>query len=1023
MPKIILILTTNPTDTVQLDLTQKIEEIDQKLQHPQHPKQFEFKLLKVVTPDAIHRALLDYQPHFVHFAGHGTAEQGIILENEQGKSQPLSTETLTQIFEPHAQIECVTLNACFSVLQASALVKQSDYVIGMNQPMNDAVAIDFAISFYNAIATTKSIETAFAKGHDTISDHFPTLEESQKPVLKKSYQQTVFHLPIVPNPFLTGREGLLRQIQETLYFCQAAALTGLEGIGKTQTVAHYAYLHSYEYQAVLWSVAETEESLKSGWVEIAHSLDLPEKQADKQQDIIQAVKLWLQTHHDWLLILDNVDNINLVSAFLGEDLPRHHLLLLTTGEQITESIAQQLPISVLSLEESTLFLLRRALDKPQGITEEDYSPSTYSEASELAQTLDNLPLALEQAGAYIQETQCSFAEYLERYHTDVPQLLAKQDSQEYSDAVAKNWLLSFDKIVSENAIASDILSLCAFLHPDKIVEEIFADMDTIAFEEALAIILKYSLLHREPNTKTLSIHRLGQLILKQKLDETEQRAWAEQAVRAVNRVFPSDRIAVSQWNQCERLLPCAQTSATLIEKWQLELTEAALLLNQTAYYLYSRAEYTQAKPLYEQALAMNENLYGKEHPSIATSLNNLAELYRAQGAYEQALPLYKRALSIKEKLYGKEHSSIATSLNNLAELYRLQGAYKQALPLFEQALAILEKVHGQMHPDVAQAINNLAELYRTQEKYEQAVPLFRQAVAIKKKVYGKEHPEVVKDFHNLAELYETQGEFEQALHLFKRALMILEKIHGKEHPEVAQSLNNLAELYSGEDMYKSALPFSEQALAIFEKVYGKEHPLVATSLNTLAMLHCGQGTYKQSLQLHKRALAIREKFLGKEHPDVAQSIHNLAGLYDAQDLPEQAVPLYKQALAIREKVYGPEHLKVAISLNNLALMYESQGQYEEALPLYERTLEIDEKIYGKDHPEVAMSLNNLAGLYESLDEYEKAKPLYERSLNIINKSFQSEHSNVQFVSMNYAELLKQMEKAELAQPGGILFEF
>ncbi len=719
MPKTILMLTANPTNTQKLKLTEEIEEIERALQRNQRHQQFEFKAQMAVTPNEVRQALLDYQPHFVHFSGHGAAELGIILENEQGKHQYLSTDTLAQVFEPYRhQIECVILNACFTAVQASAIVKHINYVIGMNQPIDDRAAIQFTIGFYDALAANESIETAFEMGRYTIAANLATLEEHLKPVLKKRYPKTVYHLPISRNRFFTGRKLLLRQIQETLHFQKAAALSGFGGIGKTQTAAQYAYLYGHEYQAVLWSLADTVESLKSGLVEIAHALDLPEKQAQKQKETIQAVRHWLQTHNDWLLILDNADNLSLIDPILGSDLGQSHLLL-TTRAQTTEPIAQKIPMSIFSLEEGTSFLLRRALDKPRSDSgvEWDYSASDQFKAEDIAKILDNLPLALDQAGAYIRETQCGLAGYLERYGTHAAKLLAKRgsSSSDHPEAVAKTWLLSFDKIANENATASDILYLSAFLHPDKIAEDIFSDIDVIALDEALSVIFKYSLLHREPKTKTLSIHRLVQLILKQGMAETEQRTWAEMAVRVVNSVFPDGNIEFSEWNLCERLLPCAQTCAALIEEWALEFAQAALLLNQTGYYLKEKAEYAQAKPLYERALAIREKMLGKEHPDVATSLNNLAGLYRAQGAYEQALPLSERAFAIFEKVHGKEHPEVASSLNNLALLYKAQGAYEQAKPLYERALQILNKFFKSDHPHVRTVSENYARLLEKME--------------------------------------------------------------------------------------------------------------------------------------------------------------------------------------------------------------------------------------------------------------------------------------------------------------------
>ncbi|MBE9005109.1 tetratricopeptide repeat protein [Fortiea sp. LEGE XX443] len=308
----------------------------------------------------------------------------------------------------------------------------------------------------------------------------------------------------------------------------------------------------------------------------------------------------------------------------------------------------------------------------------------------------------------------------------------------------------------------------------------------------------------------------------------------------------------------------------------------ALELNEQVVKLYQEGKYTTAIPLAERALAIREKVLGKEHPDVASSLNNLALLYDSQGNYQQAEPLYLRSLAILEKVLGKEHPDVASSLNNLAELYRTQGNYQQAEPLFLRSLAIAEKVLGNVHPDVASSLNNLALLYDSQGNYQQAEPLFLRSLAIWEKVLGKEHPDVALSLNNLAQLYYAQGNYQQAESLFLRSLAILEKVLGKEHPNVALSLNNLAELYRTQGNYQQAEPLHLRSLAITEKVLGKEHPNVATSLNNLALLYDLQGNYQQAEPLFLRSLAIREKVLGKEHPNVALSLNNLAVLYLAQ---------------------------------------------------------------------------------------------------------------------------------------------
>ena len=422
--------------------------------------------------------------------------------------------------------------------------------------------------------------------------------------------------------------------------------------------------------------------------------------------------------------------------------------------------------------------------------------------------LDGLPLALDQAGAYIEETSSGLLGYFDLYQNHAPELLRRRGmlASDHPDPVATTWALSFENLEKANPAAAELLRFCAFLDPDRIPEEVFSEgapelgpalgvvaSDALAWNDALSEILKYSLLRRDPNASTLEIHRLVQAVLRKSMDEAAQRLWAERAVRAVSRAFPEAKL--STWTVCERLLPQAHMCAELINQWSFEFLEAARLLNAAGLYLYERGRYGEAEPLYGRALSIRERVLGPEHCEVASSLNNLAELYRTQGRYAEAEPLYERALAILEKALGPEHPQVATCLNNLARLYQKQGEYPKAKPLHERALAIREKVLGPAHPDVADSLNNLAELYQTQDRYAEAEPLYERALAIDGKKLSPDHPHVARDLNNLARLYQKQGEYAKAKPLHERALAIREKVLGPDHPNTANSLNNLAELY------------------------------------------------------------------------------------------------------------------------------------------------------------------------------------------------------------------------------------
>jgi tetratricopeptide (TPR) repeat protein len=562
-------------------------------------------------------------------------------------------------------------------------------------------------------------------------------------------QLSIWNVPYARNPLFTGREDVLKRLHtalkvgKTTALTQPQAISGLGGIGKTQTAVEYAYRYQDDYDFILWIKAESRESIISDFVTTAHLLNLPEQQEQEQSRVVEAVKRWFQDHESWLLIFDNADDLTILREFLPSGGKGH--ILLTTREQATGRIAQRVEIEKMEPEEGTLFLLRRAALLAQDARLDAASSTDSQAAREIVHAMDGLPLALDQAGAFIEETRCSLSDYLLLFQTRQADLLQRRGrlATDHPDPVAATWSLSFEKVQKTNPAAADFLRLSAFLDPDGIQEEIITEgaselgptlqlvaADPVKLNEAIGALLTYSLVHRSSD-HSLAVHRLVQAVLKHGMNKSTQRRWAERAVRAVNLAFP--QVEYENWLRCQQFIPHVLVYKALIEQWDMTLPEAAQLLDDSGYYLRVSAQYEQAEPLLQRALAIRERVLGSEHHDTATSLNNLALLYWNQGKFEQAEPLYQRSLAIRERVLGSEHPDTSESLNNMASLYQDQGKFEQAEPLYQRAIAIDEKVFGPEHPEVATDLNNLASLYQDQGKYEQAEPLYQRAQAIRER--------------------------------------------------------------------------------------------------------------------------------------------------------------------------------------------------------------------------------------------------------------------------------------------------
>jgi tetratricopeptide (TPR) repeat protein/transcriptional regulator with XRE-family HTH domain len=812
----------------------------------------------------------------------------------------------------------------------------------------------------SACPTSLPVEQADPK----TEPHAPMLAVDQDtPVLQ--------NLPFPPNPFFTGRQTellLIAQLFEQsarIAISQPISVSGLGGIGKTQLALEYAHrCHPHIYRCVFWVNASDKASLEASYLALAHLLKLPEEKEREVDRIVQAVKIWLEKHPRWLLILDNADDLELARSILPTK-PRGHILL-TTRSQIVGNIATLIQVETLSPEEGLLFLLRRCGVLPIGTEVDGIVADIRHAAGDLVELLSGHPLALDQAGAYIEETSdpdgCTsstvFTAYRQLYQEQRRLLLKRRGALggEHPDSVALTFEISVQKACGLHPNCAEVLAFCSLLHPDAIPEELLCqglNLDQLHLNEVIRALRSYSLIKRNTEKQVLSLHRLVQAVIRDGMEKQTFQHWAERVVQVVNDAFPE--VTFEAWAQCERYLPHALlcTNAPLHEV--VPPLQVSHLLAKVGIYLLERGQYTDAEPLLVRALSLREHHVGAEHPDTARSLHSLATLYLHQGKYEQADPLLQRALSIREQHVGNEHPDTATSLNNLASLYWRQDKYELAELLYQRALSIREQHLGTEHPDTAYNLNNLASLYQTQGKYDQAEPLFRRALAIQEQHVGTEHPDTANSLNNLANLYWHQGKYELAEPLYQRVLAFREQRLGTEHPDTATSLNNLALLYLRQGNYSLAEPLYQRALTIQEQHLGTEHPDTAYSLHALAALYLHQGKYEQAEPLFQRALAIFEQRLGTEHSYTAGCLSNLATLYQHQGKCEQAEPLYQRALSICEQHLGVDHPDTAEVLQGLAELYQQQGKYEQAEPLFQRALSIREKRLGPNHPDTEVS--------------------------------------------------------------------
>ncbi len=732
--------------------------------------------------------------------------------------------------------------------------------------------------------------------------------------------------------YFTGREVLLEKIRTQLIEHHRAAVSGLGGAGKTQTAIEYAVRHRAEYpDGVFWINAENLGVLTSGFVEIAKALRLSVASSNDQESIVQAVLEWFNGTGHWLLILDNVADRRDIGPFVPQRGKGD--VLLTSRETVFQElgIARALHAVELDPDEALRFLAVR-------VGRRELEPAERVAALDLAGELGNLPLALEQAAAYITENDASFGDYVRSFRKRRVTLLEKASGLMSRDTVAVTWAANFEAVGLDSPAAADVLRLSAFLASDAIPFEIFergasilgpsiatalSDSDAIATAELLRPLARYSLIKSDLRSRTFRIHRLVQEIVRSGIDPGERKVYIGRAVAAIDAAFPETNYA--NWSACEALV----AHLFAIDEWLIADDvgggPAARAFSAMGDYLNQRGRYAEAKQTLERALALGERALGADDPDLATTLGLFARVYENLAMYPEAIALEERALKIREHALGPEHFSVGMSLNGMANCYVYQGRYDDAEALYERSLAILERALGPDAPRVATALNNLGNIHIFQGRYAKARPLYERAIAV------------------------------------------AERSRGPNDPRVAESINNLGDVNFYLGNYRDAEALYERALSIFERALGPDHQRVGYSLVGLGNALAKQGRYGDAEPLYVRSVAVREHALGKDHPQVATSLAALADFYLQIERYDDAQPLFERAQIIQERTLGPDHNDLAATLVGLAALLKRNGRAAEAAGLYERALAIRQRSLDANHPEIAEVRQALAELGAALE--------------------------------------------------------
>lgn len=663
-------------------------------------------------------------------------------------------------------------------------------------------------------------------------------------------------IPFLQNPNFVAREGLMDAIEQRFTFGEPkVVLYGLGGAGKTQIALEYAFRKSAA-TSIFWIYANSDANVKDSYQRIATVCDIPGRQ-DPQANLMQLVRDWLESSkaHKWLIVVDNVDSNDILFSkpingkTFAEYIPtalQGSILYTSRNRDVAMDILHSgnpIEVGPMSPDEARELLIVN-----------DCSRSKEEDIAALLQDLEYIPLAITQAAAYMSKRQKSAGHYLSLFRSsdsNKARLLAYEFNEHGREArlresVAKTWMISFDHIEDVNSAASDMLSLMSCYDQQGIPPILFRDagMDDFDYEEAIGILLAFSLIKSSGSGTTYSMHRLVQIAMTTWLSiHGRQEPYMSRALEFLAAQFP--KIDDSQ--------ACVQ------------------MLNQ------ARAMYPHA----EKVLAYSSAQSGKENEThIADLLIVMGHFLYELGRYDGALTKFGEARSLKSKsgTVVSDDAQMENIIIMLGWVYVVKPDISAAVEVFQPLwVSMMEGPYRRAQVDLTEG---LAYALMCKGEYILAKSVVQKCIS-KAQDVAKQDDSISKLYRRLGEIEHFQENNAEAEQWYLRVLHAygigpstltveglrsnIQSGHVIRARDVLATLQDLGIVLHKLGRLEEAESLLWTSLAFMEEYFGLMHLNTIITVSRLAYVLWEIGECDSAGLMYERAYRASENFLGPDN--------------------------------------------------------------------------------------------------------------------------------------------------------------
>ncbi|MFF5445036.1 FxSxx-COOH system tetratricopeptide repeat protein [Streptomyces sp. NPDC012888] len=785
------------------------------------------------------------------------------------------------------------------------------------------------------------------------------------------------------NPRFTGRSNVIADLREALAGAPPGASTvtllGLSGVGKTQVATEYAYRFSSEYDVVWWVPAEDRPTLRERLADLAPALGLP-RGAGSYGEQIRAVLEALRRgtpYARWLLVFDGCDSPDDLADLLPTG--AGHVIITSRNREWASRHTQVMEVPLYARPESITFIRRRA------------RRLTGEEADQLAEALEDYPLALDQTAGWLADSALPVGDYLTLLQRRLDSREAVTVSEDYPLPFPTALAILLNNVRENFPDALDLLRLFVFFAPGRVplrllrefpaegVPEQLAGLinDQVRWNAALNKLVQFSVVRLEYSdlaveegggTETVQLHRMVHGIVRENLDEgtaaslsravrqvlaasdpgrpTDSRLWPRYA-ELIPHLEPAGVPASSNPRIQNFLLHCLRylmlageyrTCLRLAEQtdsaWRAMLGDDHDQVRELSYHyggaLRMLGHYRRAEFLGRTVAERLRAERGDRDLETLRALSTYAAVLLSTARFEQARELLEHCFAGYRELLGEDDVMTLNAENNVAVVLRLLGRYQESYETDLDTLRRRERVLRVRHIATLSSGIGCAMGLRLMGRYREALARQEQGLKLNAAVLGENHPQTLRAEHNLGQCLRRSGDIPGAGARLRSVLERSTRVHGAEFPWTLMVASDYATYLREYGDIDEARRLSEQVVRGYQTQLGLAHPYSIGTVGNLGLVLRAQGERTEALSLCEQALVGMRNAMGDRHPWTLGCAVNAAGCRNITGRREDALALDRDTLRTAEQVLGPDHPMSLTLQISLAADLRAVQQDEEA---------------------------------------------------------------------------------------------